>query len=97
MSAFERGDGYPIQTLRFQCQQLGLDPNVLPRWLLEITSEVRTYRHPDPKVGYEMVVYFKPENGDQIMLAAAFENEMAKIFEEGQRRQQLSTIAGGDQ
>ncbi|EKP0299706.1 hypothetical protein JFQ87_002254 [Aeromonas veronii] len=90
-------DGYPIQTLRFQCQQLGLDPNVLPRWLLDITSEVRTYRHPDPKVGYEMVVYFKPENGDQIMLTAAFENEMAKIFEEGQRRQQLSTIAGGDQ
>ncbi|WP_193004214.1 hypothetical protein [Aeromonas simiae] len=88
MSAFERGDGYSIQTLKFQCQELGLDPSLLPRRLLEITSEARTCRHPDPNVGYERVVYFKPETHEHILRAEIFAIEAAKICEEERQKQQ---------
>ncbi|POG19748.1 hypothetical protein [Aeromonas veronii] len=89
-----QGASYPMQGLKLP---LLVSFDMLPRWLLDITHEIRTYRGEEQGGWCESLVCYKPTTGDQIIRAKAFAIEITKICQEERQEQQRKAMAGGAQ
>ncbi|QTL95328.1 hypothetical protein [Aeromonas jandaei] len=89
-----QGTSYPMQSLKLP---LLVSFDMLPRWLLDITHEIRTYRCEEGEDWSRSLVCFKPTTGDQIIRAEAFAIEITKICQEERQEQQRKAMAGGAQ
>ncbi|WP_270827867.1 MULTISPECIES: hypothetical protein [Aeromonas] len=89
-----QGASYPMQGLKLPFL---VHFDMLPRWLMDITYEIRTYRGVEQGGFNESLVCFKPTTGDQIIRAEALAIEITKICQEERQEQQRKAMVGGVQ